>query len=857
MKLNKICNWLLLGTLSVLLSACGTDERESSEGGNQSQTQQVTLSADNAIDSIVSGLASYISLENKIHATSSVGDNTVSEVVSLSDQSACRDIDVYSSGYSVDSTGYIGTCVYEYTVENTVDLTAHAVAYSTAVVQQSATGSVDQFEPIAEVAEASQSLDINLADKLAGQIPAGYTLSETITNLGVGSATLDIMNETITFISDEPGYSQIIYSYASETKVKVGSINIAVSSELNSAPVAPNINYSADINNKKVNINTEVTIDVGSYISDPDGEPLQLVYVDSWYASVTPLDLSDESNTAFTFNTDRAGEHFVTYAISDHNGGYDIGQVRIEVYDPGSAASWGDIQQGLNVFYGPLTHTEAFGQGVIDSGTNFDLNKNVATFNYADATNSCESKGGLPSEAQLKKLYNTSRPQSQGWPVALNYWSNDVNTVVSLSNGQSSMPVGSDTYYVTCVNEGGFVIDNKESFTSDIIANGGSTNEGIATVVVELTFNGQPISGEPITADIPSSTEAELSASTVTTDEYGISVFTITDIKAETVSFTAGYNGEERKIDITFIGDKSSAELLSQTIVNNAAISNGINEIIATLKDSNDNPIKGESINFYSEDSNVSVIAQSNITDENGQQKAQILWIGSTELSSDPTVTIRSEYTRVDNVELFSESLISFSIAKLVSIHVESDYSRQPAVVALLATPDGTPVAEGTEVEFKSSTPYCGVGNNMYGGVFIAKTDSEGKARAFIYHPDKGADDLCVVTASYQNTQREISVHVSEYVQLQGYNNCAEAGYVEAVASDFLSWMTLKFIHYPDVPNGWGFQVGHDNYGNYYRLGGIQNNKRQILSRGSDWANYQLATNAGYLICSGLKMTVN
>ncbi len=807
LNFNQVSKCLLLTALLLLLSACGVDESGSNVGNNQSQDQKITLSADNTIDSITNGLESYVSLENKIHATSSIGVNTVSEVVLLSDQPACRDIDVYSLGYSVNSSDYIGTCVYEYTVQNTVDPTARAVAYSTAVIQEDAVGSIDKFEPLAETAEASVSLVINLADELAGQIPDGYTLSETITNLGVGSASLDINNQTITFISDESGYSQIIYSYENETQVKIGSINIAVSTDLNTAPVAPNIDYSADMNNETVNINTDVIIDVGAYISDPDGEPLQLVYVDSWYASVVPSDISDENNTSFTFNTDRAGEHFVTYAISDHNGGYDIGKIRIEVYDPNNAASWSNIQQGLKVFYGPLTNEEAFSQGIMTNGAHFDQDKSVSTFNYATATTSCESKGELPSVVQLQELVTTSNPEAQGWPVALNYWSSDVNQVVSLSSGGVSAPVDAETYYVTCVNEGGFVIDNEQSFTTNVIANDGVSDDGIAKVVVKLTFNQQPVSGAVINASVPDMTLAQLDESSVTTDDDGIATFRVADEKAETVAFTAEYNGEKRSIGIIFIGDKSTAQLSSAVNINNADVSGGINEVIATLKDSNGNPLKGESISFDSSDA-VNITATS-ITDDNGQQSAQVQWTGATDLNFDPTATITSSYTRADTAELFSDSLVTFLTARLTGLIIDVNnaliVSGINSVHAVVKNGDDT-AAQGQTVYFETDNPNCTIDGMYAFGTSIAKTtDHDGFARVNVkYTANTQQNVQCNVTATMGGGDifsTSLTFTYLDYVQLDVdvYSHstnsfldtqCISAGYSTVEdSSEFINWV--------------------------------------------------------------------
>ncbi len=827
LNFNQVSKCLLLTAL-LLLSACGVDESESnvSKSKSKSQTQQVTLSADNTIDSITNGLESYISLEDKIHASSSVGYNTVSEVVLLSAQPACRDINVYPSGYSVNSTGYIGTCVYEYTVENTIDSTARAVAYSTTIVQDDVTGSVEQFEAIAETEEANQPLSINLSEKLLGQIPDGYSLSSTMTNLGVGSASLDINNQTITFISDEPGYSQIIYSYASETEVKIGSINIAVSVELNTAPIAPDIDYSADMSTETVNINTEVIINLGPYISDPDGEPLQLIYVDSWYASVVPFDLSDENNTKFTFNTVRAGEHFVTYAISDHNGGYDIGQIRIEVYDPESAASWGNIQQGLQLFYGPLTHAEAFGQGVMDTSTNFDQNRTVSTFHYADAKNSCKSKGGLPSEVQLQELYYLNKPESQGWPVVLNYWSNNVNTVVSLSSGQVSSPVGTNTYYVTCVNEAGFSIDSRQSFTDNVIANGGSTDDGIAKVVVKFTFDQQPVSGAVINASVPDMTFAQLDMSSVTTDDDGIAIFKVTDIKAETVAFTAEYNGVQRTIEITFIGDKSTAELVSEVVINNTDISGGINEVVATLKDSNDNPLKGEPISFASSDTvNISSGTGGSTTDDNGQQSALVQWTGALDLNFDPTATITSSYTRVDTVELLSDSLVTFSTAKLTGLII--DKNNQPfdggtnLVHAVVKKSDGS-LAAGKVVRFTTNSAYCKInGFQAAEGNYVdVTTGADGFAYVNIsFSTSSDIDISCTVTAEMGPVSKKVTVKFLSHHYVCGNKiNDTDKDNASGTCVKVASANGKLFAGAPSMP--FLNSVGHTNTGGTYTENG-------------------------------------
>ncbi len=829
--------------LPVLLGACGVDENESNVGNNQSQDQNITLSADNTIDNITNGLESYVSLEEKIHATSSLGDNTVSEVVLLSDQSACRDIDVYPLGYSVNSTDYIGTCVYEYTVQNTVDLTARAVAYSTAVIQEDAVGSIDKFGSLAETAEVSTSLVINLANELAGQIPDGYTLSETITNLGVGSASLDINNQTITFISDEPGYSQIIYSYENETQVKIGSINIAVSTDLNTAPVAPNIDYSADMNNETVNINTDVIIDVGAYISDPDGEPLQLVYVDSWYASVVPSDISDENNTSFTFNTDRAGEHFVTYAISDHNGGYDIGKIRIEVYDPNNAASWSNIQQGLKVFYGPLTKGDADAQRVEYSSTHFDTNgSNVATFNFSQATELCGAKGRLPTSLELIDLANVSSigpAEYDGWPVDIGYFASDNGqaSIVSLDTGLVvSSNVGGQ--YVTCVNEGGFIIDTDNSFITDVVTNGGGEDNGIAIVITKLSFNGQPISGEEITASIPSDVSANfLDSSSVTTNDDGIATFKLVDLKAEDVELTVEYEDQQRNIDISFIADISTAILTSETTIDGQPYSEGANVVKATLKDSNDNLISGEVIEFTVSNYADTTLSTTNFTDEKGEQDANIEW-SSSESTIDETMVVTSTYKRND-IDLNSFSEITFKSATFDSLILLQDHQAMDGginvAVAHISSADGTP-KEGVEVRFKPSSNDVSVNGEVGKIQYIVVSDANGDAIANLSYnglinQDEGISASYNISVEY-GEKKEIETTWELYptiIQItSGINantTCSDLNYYSLSQSSYIN--LFNSIYKPNVDSWihtsftWSYGLSADLYG---RLGPKEQN---------------------------------
>ncbi|MUJ38311.1 Ig-like domain-containing protein [Aliivibrio fischeri] len=839
MKFNNKIKWILFLIGTVLLTACGPID----DNQEPLPREKTFISAENSTD-FIDSTRSYISLESKIHATTSFGNNEVSAVELLSGQSPeCREIDISSQGYSVNASGYIGTCIYQYTAQNTLEPSARAVAYSTVVVQEQA-NEPEAFNVISKTTEANQELVIDLAKELEGEIPDGYILSDGITNLGVGNITLsEVGGQKITFISNDAGYSQILFSYKNDTKVKLGSINIAVSSELNHAPVAPDIDYSADKENPIIDINTTVAIDVAPYISDPDKEPLQLIYVNTWYALAEPQSSTDENNTAFMFTTERPGEHFVTYAISDHNGGYAIGIIRIEVHDPSEKASWGNIQDKLKIYYGPLTSSEAASQGILTTSAHFDaVGSMVATFNFTAANKSCDSLGRLPTKAELISLVASSPSGAYSWPVDLPYWTNSDKEVVNLSDGSGdvSTPSRPEGYYVTCVNEGGFIIDTESSTLQNIVANGRDE----AQIVAKLTFDEKPLVGEPITLSLPGSVEAQVSERTVVTDMDGVAVFTLTDIKAEGFSITLDYRGVQRVASLSFIADVTTAELSSQTIVDQQPLIGGENKVKAILKDANGNFFKDKNIIFTTDRPSDTSITGTGKTDAKGEQIASIKWIAS-QTNNDVNVAVTSTFERGD-MDLISTSQITFNSGIFKSftknkdsVPMSTDFSY--TVTAHIEHADGSP-AVGAIVNF--STPEAE--SLLKITVINDKTDSDGNAAALATYKGviQNEEAFYLVQAQYGATIKELTLKFTPYYTYEqvyspnsdprtcesyGYNTVNRAVFLDLYNSEFAPYeLGTRMFYYSsgmpdrDDPQGYGYLA-------YGRLGPVINNRASVV----------------------------
>ncbi|MFS1918969.1 hypothetical protein [Vibrio sp. 10N.286.45.E10] len=138
----------------------------------------------------------------------------------------------------------------------------------------------------------------------------------------------------------------------------------------------------------------------------------------------------------------------------------------------------------------------------IDVGAN---NANVATFNFQQPKDLWEASGRLPTAKELAALANIGGigpAVYDGWPVEIDYWAldSDSTSIVSLQSGQTSETPNAGGQYVTCVGEGGYRID---SANSKLVAIGDGEDQ--ASVAVQATFNGEPLEGITVEAEVTGS----------------------------------------------------------------------------------------------------------------------------------------------------------------------------------------------------------------------------------------------------------------------------------------------------------------------------------------------------------------
>ncbi|WP_159737757.1 Ig-like domain-containing protein [Vibrio atypicus] len=591
------------------LLGCGGD----SNSDDKAPVQPIQpIGAKDGYTTLYPGNKEYVSLEPWV-----VSEASGARVVSLrlmQDNHACSQPEISGLGFYIESDQE-GSCRVDYVVESIpVSGQQASQAYSSVGLVSSKSEQAD-LPPIAVAISENQSVNIDLVTELGGAFPAGYVLSSALTVLGSGSAYADPAQNHIHYQANLEGLSRVIYSLENsdlaEPDVVIGYIDISVSGDATQPPVANAFTHSV-----QPSIGQVIDIDVIGHISDPDGDTLQLIDVQSFYANVTPTAPTDIANTQFQFSASQAGLHYVSYMVSDHRGGFSNNIVEVNVLDPSQNQQWSDIELGLSVYRAPLTVQAALKEGVNHSGSlrdgGYSPAVNMATFSADEAASYCSRFGRLPSSVELSDVLTQKDPtQNLNWPNQSTYLADDSGylNIVDLSTG-ASYPYVKGYHYVTCYSDG--------ALTADVVV-GEVVADGIekAVVDVSLILNGVPVIGEYIDAQISGS--ASLDGSRVVTDSMGVARFYVTSLVAESVNISLSYQNKGQISEvIKFIGNSDDSYLATLTIVQDSARADGIevNKLTALVLDRLSNPVENVKVDvlIWEEDDNSSVVAPSSLT---------------------------------------------------------------------------------------------------------------------------------------------------------------------------------------------------------------------------------------------------
>lgn len=662
---NKL-GWgkVLLSTMLLFgLYGCG-NEAEDKADLNNDLANTATVVAQDAMYSTGFSDQYQVDLTSRV-LVSDGSEFIVTDVEELSPGDECDVQSINDTGFVIAAQS-LKVCDYRYQVASKLSTENESQALLRVAVSK--TPEQAQLPPISAVTLLNTAIDVDLAQELSklGVDLDGFTLSsETTLPFNSGSeASTNPVNNILTYTpaADFEGIDRVLFTYSNGSdQVLMGVLDVAVAYEANKGlTIQDNIVYP-----QRVSINQKVDIDISPYVTSEDGDDYQLVYVGAFNAEVAAKNPTDTNNKVFTFQSSLVGEHTVSFAVSDHNGAYEMGLIKVITQDPAQSAKWGDIVYGVNRFTAPTTAADAnyldipYSAILVDDG--YDPAINMTAYSYQDAKTLCTNLGAkLATADQLERLAsNVDVSGTYNWPVKYKYIADQSGSgvQVDITGAEDSTAADANVYYLSCVFPGQMSIVESDS-DFEAVANGVDT----ATVSVKLDFGGSDNSGKVISASSDSSNVTF--SSTATTNASGVATFSFTDFKAESINVTFNYVDLQINTHIVFIGDEKTAVLTLATIVDGSDFGSEPNKVRATLRDANNNPIEKRIVNFSSTSTDVAISADTE-TDTKGEQDASIRW-AATEPSVSQTVGIDAKYNRSDGMTLNASTNVQFIKESLV-----------------------------------------------------------------------------------------------------------------------------------------------------------------------------------------------
>ncbi|QWZ78089.1 hypothetical protein [Aeromonas sp. FDAARGOS 1419] len=375
----------------------------------------------------------------------------------LSGDSVCHDAVIDKNGFSLKSDAP-ASCLIKYTVSDNHGISASAISRTVirSITNKVASDKI-QLSPLSlTVSEYSDgSVDVSNGTLM---------LTDNIIVVGLGSAQASTADNKILYTAQESGISRIFYEMIDgEGGVYLGSVDVAISQEGNTAPIANNFSYP--VAPQVIKAGEEIQIDIKDHISDTDNDSIRLHDIYSFNGIATIASPEDVSNTKIKFKSFTPGTFFITYTISDDRSGFATAIIAVKVDDyytditlPDSGAMY---MSPLSAYKANLVGFKY--QSIIEAdipGANGQFE--AAAFSYYAAEGLCDSRGArLPTVDELLDLKRSGKTKGY-WPTKRNYWS-AIPAAVDTSYYSVNMLDSSDTpsslltsevAYVTCVEVG-------------------------------------------------------------------------------------------------------------------------------------------------------------------------------------------------------------------------------------------------------------------------------------------------------------------------------------------------------------------------------------------------------------------
>ncbi|MGF1799688.1 hypothetical protein L4D11_03315 [Vibrio gigantis] len=463
LKKKSIRNVSISVGLAMSLAGCGSESNSSGEQGFVvPPTESVSISAQGVLNNSLVGQSHKVDLTDYVHTSNNQG-YTVNHVRSLSGD-VCQIESTDDAGFSVYSED-VNDCLFEYEVTTQIG-TSKATSYARVAMGKNYASTT--LPRITASTLESQVVIVNLAYELGSSLPSeGFQLQDRLVTIGSGSARVSGEHQ-IEFTPTAKGQTEVYYSYQNGESIQQGSLSIAVSeSTYNMAPEVTDFAHD-----QLALLGESVVVDVKPYVSDVDGDDVQLIGIQDFNSTTSLFDATNLTNTQFVFSSTAPGPHDVAYTVSDHMGGYTTGVARIEVEpDFSLIQDWEDIVTHDPVisseirFFAPMTKVYAdyinasYTGTFVEDGTQGLKDAEIVTQTLDQARQYCKVRGGrLPLQRELETLVanETSAFTNHNWPTSKKYWTaenvSETNTAtVHLNDGSIGNQSKTVGMYTTCV----------------------------------------------------------------------------------------------------------------------------------------------------------------------------------------------------------------------------------------------------------------------------------------------------------------------------------------------------------------------------------------------------------------------
>jgi hypothetical protein len=389
-------------------------------------------------------------------------------ILNASRQRYCENYKVDGLNLSFYSTETVGECVYEYTVEAdgaTSELALIRIVFSaeeTGLVRLSETTSIGQtisinlgsaipddfyidknsFIVLGSGTVQAKELEAHIINYTAGEYEGDAGVSRVLLNLRKGgSDTVIAVTIDIAVSENNINHAPLAFNFRygdvgtfypgrqlDYINIPLGeTVVIDIAPYFNKGYLDGNDNkiemknskgeYFFDEAGNKINFYMDIdgasTTDIyrrGLYLIEPDKQPVQLIDVYSYNAVVGPVQSVGEfTSTKFSFKSNVPGLNYVTYVLSDHNGGYATGIVAINV---GTPVPWkAQLGAAKNTFLAPLEYGLILQQNIShagasnEDGVNGPIGFSTALYTYNQALALCSSCGlDLPTASDIAGL---------------------------------------------------------------------------------------------------------------------------------------------------------------------------------------------------------------------------------------------------------------------------------------------------------------------------------------------------------------------------------------------------------------------------------------------------------------------